>query len=122
MSHLRKSLDHFSLKAKASGFPARSVFKLEEIQAKYKILARGQRVLDLGCSPGSWTQKAADIVGPLGSVLGIDLTPVTTAWPPHVRTLEADIFKWQPEPAMRGTYDVLMSDMMSNTTGACGSS
>jgi 23S rRNA (uridine2552-2'-O)-methyltransferase len=106
------------LQAKASGFPARSVFKLEELDKKFKFLRRGQRVLDLGCSPGSWTQYAAEVVGPSGSVLGLDLTPINRTWPPHVQTLQADIFKWQPDAAMKSSFDVLLSDMMANTSGS----
>ena len=110
---------------------ARSVFKLDELQQKYKFLARGQHVLDLGCrcsaasmslsdivmklsvctmrfrSPGSWTQFAAEVVGPQGRVLGIDLTPVSRTWPPHVAMLQADVFKWQPDPSMLSSFDVM---------------
>lgn len=68
-------------------------------------------------APGSWTQFAANLVTPSGSVLGLDLTPVLTSWPPHVRTETADIFKWQPGPELHRHFDVLLSDMMANTSG-----
>ena len=45
-------------------------------------LNKGDRVLDLGCSPGSWTQYAATVVGPSGRVVGVDLKPVTIDLPP----------------------------------------
>lgn len=72
----RKVADHFSKLAKSLGYPARSVFKLEEIQKKFRVLAKGDRVVDLGCSPGSWTLYAArQVEAEKGVVLGIDLNP-----------------------------------------------
>jgi len=46
--------DHYHRKAKEEGFLARSAYKLQEIQAKFKLLHNGSRVLDLGCAPGAW--------------------------------------------------------------------
>jgi len=68
--------DVFHRRAKQQGFVARSVFKLEEIDQKYRLLRRGGRVLDLGCRPGSWLQYASGIVGPDGALVGIDRTPL----------------------------------------------
>ena len=47
--------DYYWRKSKQEGFPARSVFKLQEIQEKYRLLKPGDSVLDLGASPGSWS-------------------------------------------------------------------
>jgi len=58
--------------AKKKGYPARSVFKLEEIQNKTQILRSGMKVLDLGAAPGSWTLFASQKVGPSGKVLAIE--------------------------------------------------
>ncbi|RLC10884.1 MAG: RlmE family RNA methyltransferase, partial [Deltaproteobacteria bacterium] len=46
--------DHYSRKAKKEKFPARSVYKLQEIQRKNRLIKKRDKVLDLGCSPGSW--------------------------------------------------------------------
>ena len=46
--------DHYTRRAKKENFPARSVYKLEEIQRKYHLIKAGDAVLDLGCAPGSW--------------------------------------------------------------------
>jgi 23S rRNA (uridine2552-2'-O)-methyltransferase len=46
--------DHYSHRAKKERFPARSVYKLQEMQQKYNLIKKGDRILDLGCSPGSW--------------------------------------------------------------------
>src|SRR6187397_34158 len=76
--------------AKAQGYPARSVFKLEEIDRRVKLFAPGQRVLDLGAAPGSWSLYAAERVGPRGAVLAIDRQPILQAFPATVRVVEGD--------------------------------
>src|SRR5579872_6600428 len=68
--------DVFFKKAREEGFAARSVYKLEEIDRKHRLLRPGARVLDLGCRPGSWLQYAAKVVGPSGALVGIDRTPL----------------------------------------------
>ena len=70
---MRKEQDYFFKKAKKDNYPARSVYKLEEAQQKYKFLKKKQRVLDLGCHPGSWSMYASTIVGAWGVVVGVDL-------------------------------------------------
>ena len=58
-----KPKDHYFHKAKKEGFVARSAYKLKDIQSKYRILRKGDRILDLGCAPGSWSQVALEIIG-----------------------------------------------------------
>ena len=70
---MRKVQDYYFKKAKKENYPARSVYKLEEAQKKYRFLQTGNGVLDLGCQPGSWSIYAARIVGPAGIVVGVDL-------------------------------------------------
>jgi 23S rRNA (uridine2552-2'-O)-methyltransferase len=111
--------DHYTRKARAEGYAARSVYKLQEIQVRHRILRPGDRVLDLGCAPGSWLKFAAQAVGPRGSVVGIDLKPVTIALPGHVQTLVADL---QDADAafwahLGSAFDVVLSDMAPATTG-----
>ena len=100
-------------------YPARSVFKLKELDAKYRLFRDGDRVLDLGCSPGSWTQYAAERVGGRGFVLGLDTQPLplTLPLPPHVSVLRQDAFRWDPHPSFRGAFDIVLSDMAPSTTG-----
>ena len=73
---MRKVQDHYFKKAKKENYPARSVYKLEEIQKKYRFIKSGDTVLDFGCYPGSWSIYAARIVGPKGLVVGVDLQEV----------------------------------------------
>jgi len=112
--------DHLTQKAKSMGYPARSVFKLEDIQNRFQIIKKGDTVLDLGCSPGSWTLYAAKLVGDQGRVLGIDLKEVETKLPPNALTIQDDILK--PEhPAFiephTGAFNAVISDMAPATTG-----
>ena len=72
--------DHYFRKAKKQHYLARAIYKLEEIQKRYKILKAGDRVLDLGAAPGSWIQLASGIVGQSGLVVGIDLKPIEHAF------------------------------------------
>jgi 23S rRNA (uridine2552-2'-O)-methyltransferase len=68
--------DHLHQRAKKEGLRSRAAYKLEEVQKSDKLLARGQRVLDLGCWPGGWLEFAAARVGPGGLVVGVDRAEV----------------------------------------------
>jgi 23S rRNA (uridine2552-2'-O)-methyltransferase len=108
--------DHYFKKAKKEGFLARSAYKLGEIQKKYRILKPNQKVLDLGCAPGAWSQVVLKILGTKGALRGIDLKPVTLKAPNAV-FVEGDIFQQPPESFVEAPYDVILSDMAPNTTG-----
>jgi 23S rRNA (uridine2552-2'-O)-methyltransferase len=111
--------DSYARKAKKEGFPARSVYKLEELDAKFSLLKPGDRVLDLGCHPGSWLIYAAKKIGIKGSAIGIDLSP-TSAPTPWSETLQADIYQVDLASFVteRGVFDVVLSDMAPHTSGA----
>src|ERR1700690_1419766 len=63
-------------KAKLAGYPARSVFKLEEIDQRCRLLRSSIRVLDLGAAPGSWSLYAAQRIGSQGLVVAVDIRPI----------------------------------------------
>ncbi len=111
--------DALARAARAAGFPARSVFKLEEIQKRTQLLRSGQRVLDLGAAPGSWTKFAAARVGPGGRVVAIDLQEISE---PHlgknVLLAQGDALDLGSELiAAHAPYDVVLSDMAPRTSG-----
>jgi 23S rRNA (uridine2552-2'-O)-methyltransferase len=112
--------DHFSRKAKKEGYPARSVYKLEEIQHKYRLIQKGQRILDLGCAPGSWLLYSAKQTGSRGWVVGIDVKQLSVKIPDHVSfylkdimTLDESFFK-----NITNGFHVVLSDMAPATTGS----
>lgn len=113
--------DHYFKKAKKENFAARSVFKLEEIDQKLKIFRPGQKVLDLGAAPGSWSQYASARIGSGGSLLGVDLTPIKLSLP-NATFIAADLRDLNLEDVFREhgfvpPFDVVMSDMAPKTTG-----
>ncbi len=113
-----KRPDRFTREAKKRGFPARSVFKLEEIDRRVRLFRKGQRVLDLGAAPGSWSQFAAERIGPGGKLLAVDLAPLAKTPPPNVTFLAGDALALAPETlSVLGPYGVVLSDMAPSTTG-----
>lgn len=67
--------DAWRRQAKASGYRARSAFKLKQIQERFNLVRDGDLVLDVGCHPGGWAQVAVELVGEQGRVVGVDLMP-----------------------------------------------
>src|SRR5215212_6588551 len=94
MGNLRdksKRHDSFFKKARDGGYAARSVFKLEELDRRFRLLRPGERILDLGCRPGSWLKYAAGVAGAHGTVIGLDRTPLP-AEVAGARALVGDVF------------------------------
>ncbi len=114
----KRTQDHWGQRARKEGYAARSVYKLEEIDRRTRILKAGARVLDLGAAPGSWTSYAAQRVGPRGHVLGVDLKPFKGALPPHAEIREGDVLSLSLEETLgEDSFDVVLSDMAPSTTG-----
>ncbi|MCA9619214.1 MAG: RlmE family RNA methyltransferase [Myxococcales bacterium] len=113
--------DHHTRAAKAAGFAARSVFKLEEIDRRARLLKPGQHVLDLGAAPGSWSAYAASRIGRPGVLVAIDLKPMQQALGGNAHIIEGDAYdEVHVESGLIGEhapYDVVLSDMAPNTTG-----
>ncbi|MGL1933033.1 MAG: RlmE family RNA methyltransferase [Desulfotalea sp.] len=120
---MRKVNDYYARKAKKDKYPARSVYKLEEAQQKFKLIKRGDSILDLGCSPGSWSLYASEIAGETGVVVGVDLQDTSGVARPGgapIHWICADIREPEMLEAVRKirpSYRVLISDMAPRTTG-----
>lgn len=116
-----KVKDHYFHKAKKENFLARSVYKLEEIDERYKILRKGDQVMDLGYHPGSWIQYTSEKVGSSGIVVGSDIKPINTKLLNllNVRLFDKDVFNIESltELGVTDQFDVVLSDMAPNTTG-----
>lgn len=114
-----KKADTWTKAAKAQGYPARSVFKLEEIDRRVRLLRPGQRVLDLGAAPGSWSMYALKRIGASGKLLAIDLSEIATPLGANAIVVRGDALSLSTEELkIFAPYDVVLSDMAPNTTGS----
>ncbi len=120
---MKEVQDFYFKKAKKEGYPARSVYKLEEAQQKYRLLKKGGRVLDLGCHPGSWSLYAAKTVGTQGLVVSLDLQPTKGGGKKGmapIHWLHGDITDEEMLARVRAfapAFDAVVSDMAPRTTG-----
>lgn len=116
-----KVKDHYYKKAKQEDFLARSIYKLKEIDQKYKVLKTGDQVLDLGYYPGSWIQLTAERVGKKGKVIGVDLQEINTklSIKENVQLFQKDFLEVSSleELGLSERVNVLLSDMAPQTTG-----
>ena len=111
--------DHYARRARDEKWLARSVYKLKEIDEKFRLIRKGDRLLDLGCYPGSWSQYGIKKVGPQGEVVGIDLTRTDRLSFPNFRFLKGDVLSLDLDRLLReiGPRDAVISDMAPQTTG-----
>ena len=115
----RQLNDPFVAAAQRLGYRSRAAFKLIQLDDRFHLLARGRRVVDLGCAPGGWTQVATERVGAAGRVVGIDLNPTDPV--PGATVLTGDFrdpgAAGQIREAIGGPADLVLSDMAAPATG-----
>ena len=115
----RQLNDAYVAEARRLGYRSRAAFKLIELDARFRLLRPGQRVVDLGCAPGGWTQVAVERVGRRGRVVGIDVA----ATPPLLGAVllcgdaRDPVTPSALEAALGGLADIVLSDMAPSTTG-----
>lgn len=125
--NIYKTPDYWSERAKREGYPARSVYKLEEIDEKFGVVRGARVVLDLGASPGSWTCRLLRGGGAPIKVVSVDLNPLSGAAEAASRApgkalvfIRGDM----EDPAVldavlkEGPYDAVLSDAAPLTTGS----
>jgi len=113
--------DYYWRKSKEQGYPARSVWKLLEMQERFRLLDAGPRVLDLGCSPGSWSLAVLEHLGGRAVLTGVDLDE------PDAKVRSRTGFTFIrgdfTDPGVlasivaRGPFDVVLSDAAPSTIG-----
>jgi 23S rRNA (uridine2552-2'-O)-methyltransferase len=118
----RQLNDPYVAQARREGYRSRAAYKLIEIDDKYKMLKRGERIVDLGAAPGGWSQVAAARVGShegRGRVLAIDLLEMDAI--EGVEFRQMDFHDPEALPQLRewlgGPADGVLSDMAANATG-----
>ena len=110
--------DIYVRKSQIEGYRARSVYKLIEINEKFKIFKNGRSVIDLGASPGSWSQYVAKIVKN-GRLVSIDLKDMEEI--ENTTQIKGDFTEAENKKKIKSLFksnvDVVLSDMAVNTTG-----
>jgi len=114
--------DKYFQRAKDEGYRARSVFKLQAIQERFKIIKKGDCVLDLGCAPGSFLQYILEVIGAEGRGFGIDLQEMDLFDELNITTYKGDAFddelyKKIVQENDIYDFDVITSDMAPKTSG-----
>lgn len=111
--------DSYRRQAQTEGFVSRAVYKLKAMDEKYRLFSRGDRVLDLGCSPGSWLQYIVSRVGPGGLVLGVDLTAPKISLVHPLYFLPGDVLSldFAAIRAQSPYFHVIVSDLAPKTSG-----
>jgi len=113
---LKNRKDFYFKKAKEEGYRARSAYKLFELNKKYNLIKRSDRVLDLGCNPGSWLQAASKISN--GLVVGVDILPMKEI--KNVNFIQANVTDKKTIDMIKSIsneFDVILSDMAPKTSG-----
>ena len=108
--------EFYTRKAREEKYPARSVYKLKEIDDKYKIIKEGDKVLDLGCAPGSWLLYISQKVGNKGRAVGIDFEEIKIPLKPNIIFIKKDILEIELNELKR-EFNVVVSDLASSTSG-----
>lgn len=115
---MREVQDHYFREARREGYRSRAAYKLLEIDTRRKVISHGDRVLDCGAAPGSWSQVAAKRVGARGEVVAIDLKVIDPVnLPPTVHPQQGDFCETPIEALGGRPFDVIISDMAPDTTG-----
>ncbi|MBN2808917.1 MAG: RlmE family RNA methyltransferase [Deltaproteobacteria bacterium] len=113
--------DSYYQQAKREGKRSRAAYKIEELDQRFKVFKKGQKILELGAAPGGWMEYIAQRVGVSGIVLGLDLLAIAQLPSPPCKTLIADIL----DPTTGDRIDALLpppldgavSDLAPNLTG-----
>jgi 23S rRNA (uridine2552-2'-O)-methyltransferase len=111
--------DPFRDQARMEGYVSRAVYKLKALDEKYRLLKPGQRVLDLGCSPGSWLQYIFSRVGPTGVVVGVDIEEPEIPLAPPLYFIQGEVgsLDLAAITAISADFDVVLSDLAPKTSG-----
>jgi 23S rRNA (uridine2552-2'-O)-methyltransferase len=117
----RRTRDHYAKRARRERYPARSIYKLEEIDRRVRLLEPGAVVLDLGAAPGSWSLYVAEQVTGSGKVVAVDRQPLAVGVPQNVIFIEGDALTIDHAELLAAAgapaFDAVLSDMAPHTSG-----
>lgn len=113
--------DFYTQQAKKENYPSRSVYKLKEIDEKFRLFKKGDKILDLGCAPGSWMLYIAEKVGKKGKVVGLDIQEIKIPLQGNMFFVKADVFKVRASGdlclTLNDKYQGVVSDLAPKTSG-----
>jgi len=111
--------DQFRRLARDQGYRSRSAFKLKQINESYRILNKGQCVVDIGCAPGGWMQIALSGVGTKGKVIGVDIKKIEPLANAFViqGSIEEEKIRDSILTISNSCVDVVLSDLSPNVSG-----
>jgi len=115
---IKQHRDQFFKKAKVLGYKSRAAFKLIELNKKFNFIKKNSNLLDIGSTPGGWSQVASKIITN-GKILAVDITPMKKI--DNVLFLNSDFSDEKIQDKIIKNFnnkiDVIVSDMAENTTG-----
>jgi len=115
---IKQHRDQFFKKAKVLGYKSRAAFKLIELNKKFNFIKKNSNLLDIGSTPGGWSQVASKIITN-GKILAVDITPMEKLI--NVKFLNNDFLEEKTQAKIFNIFntkiDVIISDMAENTTG-----
>lgn len=113
--------DHYYKKAKKERYRSRASFKLLQLNKKFKIIKKGDQVLDLGAAPGGWSQVALELSGNEGLVLAVDLQRIKRFENENFYSIRGDFTKKETiekiYEILENKADVIISDASPKLSG-----
>ena len=122
MTNKRRKPDYYYYKAKREGYRSRAVYKIKQIDTKFKLFHPGQTIIDLCGAPGGWAQAARMSIGKSGRVILLDLQNISNL--PNVECYQCDITSEEVIPVLYDALgenhkvDLLMADCSQRVSGA----
>jgi len=115
---IKQHRDQFFKKAKVLGYRSRAAFKLLELNKKFNFIKSNSNLLDIGATPGGWSQVASKMVTS-GKILAVDILPMEKI--KNVNFINGDFLEETTQQQIKKIFqkkiDVIISDMAENTTG-----
>jgi 23S rRNA (uridine2552-2'-O)-methyltransferase len=112
--------DEFVKRAQREGWRSRAVYKLEELDQKYRLFRPGMTVVDLGAAPGGWSQYAEKALAGKGRIIALDILEMDPL--PGVEFIQGDFTEDEPLDLLMknldgSKVDLVLSDMAPNISG-----
>ncbi|MBU4608814.1 MAG: RlmE family RNA methyltransferase, partial [Methanobacterium sp.] len=118
---VEKKKEHYYKSAKKENYRSRASYKLQQLNKKYRIIKKGDVVVDLGAAPGGWSQVALERVEEEGKVLGVDLQRIKPFSEDNFHFIQGDFTQEEIQQSITekigGKADVVISDASPSLSG-----